>query len=123
MRRISALLFTIAVALVWTGCSTPQGRIGQNPDEFKQLSPLDQALIKQGRVAYGFTPAMVKLALGEPKRVEHPAADQEVWIYEQAPPPSAQGKSKGSHDQDLLARYAAPIQSVTFQGGKVIDYK
>ncbi|MDF9825971.1 hypothetical protein M2103_001493 [Ereboglobus sp. PH5-5] len=66
--KITSLALAVA-ALVIAGCSTPSMRIKHNPELFASISAADQELIKQGRVALGFTPDMVKLALGEPDQI------------------------------------------------------
>jgi hypothetical protein len=65
-------------------CSTPQARINKEPEVFGRLSTADQQLIREGKVAVGFTPEMVKLALGDPDRV-YTRTDtngvNEAWAY------------------------------------------
>ena len=73
-----------AVALIAGGCSTPEKRIQENPALFNSLSVADQELVKQGRVGIGFTPEVVKLAVGEPDRVwqrTDAAGTSEAWSY------------------------------------------
>jgi outer membrane protein assembly factor BamE (lipoprotein component of BamABCDE complex) len=77
------LPLALALALL-PGCNTPQARIRNHPDLFYRLSPADQDLIKQGKVAVGFTPDMVKLAVGDPDRVltrTTAAGTSETWVY------------------------------------------
>ena len=77
--------FVIVAGLaVLAGCSTPQTRIEHNPQIFSTLSPADQELIKQGKVAVGFTPDEVKLALGDPDRIyvrTDANGTNETWSY------------------------------------------
>jgi hypothetical protein len=68
MKTLSLLISCVALALL-AGCSSPAKRIHQNPEAFNSLSPGDQQLIREGKVAIGFTPEMVRLALGDPDRV------------------------------------------------------
>lgn len=81
-----SLPFVLAASLLvlLAGCSTPASRIRQNPEIFAQLNPADQELIRQGKVAVGFTAEMVRLALGEPDRLttrSSEARTSEVWHY------------------------------------------
>ena len=78
-------VFALATGLaLLAGCSTPQSRINDNPAIYARLTPEQQQLIKDGKVAIGFDAAMVKLALGDPDRV-HERTDatgtSEVWSY------------------------------------------
>lgn len=74
----------VAGLAVLAGCATPQTRIDRNPQIFSSLSPTDQELIKQGKVAVGFTPDEVKLALGDPDRIyvrTDSNGTNETWSY------------------------------------------
>lgn len=81
--RILALSLALA-ALVIAGCSSPATRIKYNQELFATIPAPEQELIKQGRVALGFTPDMVKLALGEPdlvaRRIDKNGTS-ETWRY------------------------------------------
>ena len=77
------LLFGLVLA-IGSGCSTPDRRIRQSPEVFASLTPADQQLIREGKVAIGFTPEMVKLALGEPDRTytrTDATGTSERWKY------------------------------------------
>lgn len=83
MKTLSFFSF-LAALLLAAGCATPEARIKRNPDVFAQLSAGDQQLIREGKVALGFTPEMVRLALGEPdRRLERTDASgtSESWSY------------------------------------------
>lgn len=83
MRTISLLLTFIGL-LFAAGCATPAARIERNPEVFNQLSPSDQQLIREGKVGIGFTPDMVKLALGDPDKVftrTDASGTNESWSY------------------------------------------
>lgn len=82
--RLFTYLFACAALLFAAGCATPEARIKRNPELFGQLSPADQDLIRQGKVALGFTPEMVKLALGDPDRIytrTDASGVSESWSY------------------------------------------
>jgi erythronate-4-phosphate dehydrogenase len=66
------------------GCATPAKRIEQNQDLFDSLPVAAQARIRGGQIDLGFTPDMVRIALGEPQRklVRRTAAGEtEIWLY------------------------------------------
>ena len=83
MKTLSFLIACAALVVV-AGCSTPQARIKQSPEAYAKLSATDQQLIREGKVAVGFTPEMVRLALGEPDRVftrTDASGVNEAWSY------------------------------------------
>lgn len=78
------LLLLAVFAGLLGGCSTPAYRIRENPESFAKLAPADQQLIREGKVAVGFTPEMVKLALGNPDRTftrTDASGTSELWSY------------------------------------------
>ncbi len=84
MKTILSVFALAAGIILLAGCSTPQSRIDKNPAVFARLTPEQQQLIKEGKVAIGFDAAMVKLALGDPDRI-HERTDasgtSESWSY------------------------------------------
>ena len=83
MRTLSFSIFCLGL-IIAAGCSTPAARIQKNPEVFNQLPPGDQQLIREGKVGIGFTPDMVKLALGDPDRVytrTDANGTSESWSY------------------------------------------
>jgi hypothetical protein len=79
-----SLFISIAVLALLAGCSTPESRINHNPEAFSKLSTGDQQLIREGKVAVGFTQEMVKLALGDPDKVftrTDANGVNEAWSY------------------------------------------
>jgi hypothetical protein len=79
-----AFIATCAGLLLFAGCTTPEARIKRQPELFASLSTSDQQLIREGKVALGFTPEMVKLALGDPDRIStrtDASGVSEAWSY------------------------------------------
>ena len=84
MNLFRSVCFAGPLALLLAGCATPEKRIQQNQDVFDTFPVAAQARIRGGQIDLGFTPDMVRIALGEPQRkVLRRAADGEVeiWIY------------------------------------------
>ncbi len=78
--------FIVAIICVWvlTACASPDLRIKRNARLFATLSTEAQALIRGGKIGIGFTPDMVRLALGDPdQRWVRTEADgqTETWSY------------------------------------------
>lgn len=77
---------TVLLALL-AGCATPdtpETRIQQNFGVFAGLQFPVQEKIRQGQIDVGFTPDMVRMALGRPARVvtkQTAAGTTEVWSY------------------------------------------
>jgi outer membrane protein assembly factor BamE (lipoprotein component of BamABCDE complex) len=80
-----ALLFAAALgAVALVGCSTPESRIGANPEAFAKLNPQQQSMVKAGQVGIGFSMDAVKLALGDPDRVTmrtDASGQTQIWHY------------------------------------------
>lgn len=71
-------------ALLLAACSTPAARIKRNQALFDGLPPPEQALIREGKVGLGFTPEMVRLAVGDPDQrwIRTDAkGTSEIWSY------------------------------------------
>jgi hypothetical protein len=80
-----ALTMTVAFsALFLTSCATIETRISEHPEIYNQLSPRDQALVRQGQIREGMTQNAVWLAWGSPEQKGfgrmHGKAS-ETWIY------------------------------------------
>ena len=83
MRLHPRFLALLSLALL-AACSTPDSRIAGDRAAFDQLPAEVQQKIRAGQVDVGFTPEMVRLALGEPDRKftrKTGAGDLEVWGY------------------------------------------
>ena len=82
MNKQLGLLLAAAVGLA--GCSTPASRIRHQEALFATFPADVQQQVRAGRIEIGFTPDMVRLALGPPSRVvQRVSADgaSEVWTY------------------------------------------
>lgn len=74
----------LALFLLSNCASSPQARIDKNRSAFDALPADAQEKIRAGRVDLGFTPPMVRIALGEPDRElrrASEAGEEEVWVY------------------------------------------
>jgi hypothetical protein len=86
-RRFFLRASTLVVAtglLIFTGCSTPQTRISENPNLYQGLSHRDQALVSQGQIRIGMSRTAVWLAWGSPDRRiigNMGAGLTETWVY------------------------------------------
>ena len=79
-------MFSFAFTAVWVaGCSTSRmSRIDANRSVYESWPVEVQSAVLEGRVEKGMTPEMVRVALGEPTRVEPRSGydpGEEVWIY------------------------------------------
>lgn len=78
------------IAFAGAGCATtPQDRIRAKPELFAAFPPEAQEAIRAGRVEPGFTPDMVRMALGEPSVVttrKTDAGETTIWTYTDAYP-------------------------------------
>ena len=86
--NLRALLSLLLLALA--GCATtPAERIAKNQAAYAAWPPDVQARVKAGEVAPGFTPAQVRMALGEPDRTFTRTTEKgtdEVWAYRDRKP-------------------------------------
>lgn len=84
MNRLRTACVLLPLALLLAGCATPAKRIQQNQELFDTFPVAAQARIRGGQIDLGFTPDMVRIALGEPHRKTlRRAADgeTEIWLY------------------------------------------
>jgi len=78
------LLPALLLVAVLAACSSPQSRIDSNRTVFEKYPSGVQEKIRAGRIDVGFTPEMVRMALGEPARQltrKTEKGEMEVWIY------------------------------------------
>ena len=84
MNPFRSACFTGSLALLLAGCATPEKRIQQNQDVFDTFPVAAQARIRGGQIDLGFTPDMVRIALGEPQRQtlrRSAEGETEIWSY------------------------------------------
>ena len=84
MNPFRSACFAGSLALLLAGCATPEKRIQQNQDVFDTFPVAAQARIRGGQIDLGFTPEMVRIALGEPHRqtIRRSAdGEVEIWSY------------------------------------------
>lgn len=84
MRLLASVLCLASVVLLTACSSTPDSRIAKNQAAFGGYPAAVQQKIRAGEVDVGFTPEMVRLALGEPTRQfnrQTEGGTAEVWVY------------------------------------------
>ncbi len=98
MRLITFLLVSLSLGF-FSACSTPDSRISAGQAAFAQYPAAVQQKIRAGQVDVGFTPEMVRMALGKPNRSfvrKTEAGDTEVWGYHDNTPRFSFGVGVGS---------------------------
>ncbi len=75
--------------LVLAGCNTVDNRIEKNQAFFDSLPNDNKELIRDGRIAPGFSPREVEIALGRPDDVlveEFEGGERMLWVYTRSVP-------------------------------------
>jgi hypothetical protein len=97
--RVTSLL-AVGLTVLLAACSTtPAERIANNPALFDTFPPPVRQKIRAGEVDVGFTPEMVRLALGEPTRIfsrQTESGATELWIYHDNSPRFSFGVGVGT---------------------------
>ena len=121
--KFLALAFCCATTLLLSGCNTAAVRVLTNYEAFSQLDPKVRANILRGRIELGYTPEMVRLALGRPNYSSSAAVKggYDVWSY------TALDVTKPTGFDSHQSGYANStptifLGSVTFRDGKVIAF-
>jgi hypothetical protein len=89
MKTLPCLLAALALVAIAGCASTPTSRIADHKAAYNQWPPDVQAAVAAGKIAVGFTPEQVRIALGEPSRkFSRTTADgtAETWAYADNPP-------------------------------------
>ena len=82
--KLRLALPLVLAALALAGCNTLDQRIDRKSAVFVALPAVEQARLREGRIAVGDTQDMVYIALGDPnRRIEKRTATgiQTAWIY------------------------------------------
>lgn len=83
MKTLAGIL--LFAAALMAGCASTDSRIRRNQAAFDSWPAHVQEAIRQGEVLLGFTPAQVRVALGEPPRVftrTSVEGEAEIWAYD-----------------------------------------
>ena len=84
MNRLLAVGCVLPLVVLLAGCATPAKRIEQNQELFDSFPVAVQARIRGGQIDLGFTPDMVRIALGDPQRKmlrRESGGETEIWLY------------------------------------------
>ncbi|MDD2239256.1 MAG: hypothetical protein PHO14_10925 [Kiritimatiellae bacterium] len=85
MTHALRLLSVPLLLLLLAGCATtPARRIQRNQELFDSLPVAEQARIRGGQIALGYTADMVRIALGDPQRQltrRTPDSESAIWLY------------------------------------------
>jgi len=137
MRLLPKLfLCVIPSFLLFTGCSsTPQDRISQNRALYESFPADVQTKVSAGQVDIGFTPDMVRLAMGKPHKIYNRAdaqGESEVWVFAKPKPQfsfgigvggysggGGSGTSTGVGVSTTTAPDDGEYMRVVFKGGRV----
>ena len=79
-------IFSAAVFLGLTGCSTPESRAKERPEAFNKLSDKQRTAALEGELIEGMSKDAVYVALGKPSRMlqsREKGVERERWIYTQ----------------------------------------
>lgn len=94
-----ALLIVASLLLLAASCASTESRVRQNQAAFESWPPEVQEKVRAGKVDVGFTPEMVRVAMGEPDRVMSRTTDRGVaegWVYMDKGPKFSLGLGLGT---------------------------
>lgn len=92
-------ILRLLLPLLLAACASTDSRIRDSQSAFDAYPPAVQQKIRAGQADLGFTPEMVRMALGEPDRkFSRTAAEgtSEVWAYRDSGPSFSFGVGGGS---------------------------
>jgi len=93
-------LVLLLTAAVLAACASTGSRIRDNQAAFDRYPPAVQEKIRAGQADIGYTPEMVRMALGEPdRRYSRTSAEgnSEVWAWRDSGPSFSLGVGGGSY--------------------------
>ncbi len=134
MKLFHRCLPVCAALVLLTGCSTPADRIPKHQAAFDSWPADIRENVRAGRVAVGYMPEMVAVALGEPDRVITSVAAKggpvEVWVYLDQSPSWSIGVGVGGGNGSTAIGTSVGISDgnwgpnekmrVVFEAGRVI---
>lgn len=94
--RRGALVLAVILA---AACATTESRIRSQQALFDSYPPEVQQNVRNGVIEVGYTPEMVRMALGDPDRKSHVESDEgalEVWTYTKSKPGIGFGLGTGT---------------------------
>lgn len=77
-------LLGLAVAMFLTSCASVESRVQKHQAAFDSWPADVREKVREGKVEVGFTPEMVRVALGDPDRLFSRTTDRGVaegWVY------------------------------------------
>ena len=89
MKLLLILPFIALISVSCSSISTPEGRIGKNPQLYNDLNGREQLLVKTGKIENGMSKSSVWLAWGEPgsKSFGQEGKNRtEQWVYHRHQP-------------------------------------
>ena len=132
MKNLARLIFAAAALLLAAGCSTPASRISRHQAAFDGWPAEVREKVRAGRIDVGFTPEMVRIALGEADRIFTRTTAQgtlEIWVYNDNTPSFSIGIGVGSSHGSTAYGGGVAVGSesfrdcemlrVVFDGGRV----
>ncbi len=100
MNLFRTSLAALLAAALLAACASAGSRIRDNQAAFDSYPPPVQEKIRAGQIDIGFTPEMVRMALGEPDRKfsrTSAEGDSEVWAWHDSGPGFSFGVGGGSY--------------------------
>ncbi|HVU24765.1 MAG TPA: hypothetical protein VHE13_11635 [Opitutus sp.] len=97
--NFSVMAAVVGLALAAAGCANVESRVQSHRAAFDSWPAEVQQKVRAGRISLGFTPEMVRVALGEPGQVRTRTTEEgqaEVWVYYNGGPHFSLGLGVGA---------------------------